>query len=462
MPKESWLTQEKRENSLNGIKDHFLLALPASDFSQEAWIKKVNQAWADGSAFVDEQTFFHFFDHIDFVKAVGMAEGLVAVPQPKTEAVKLMAKDLEPAIQYTHDKEIQVSAMVGSVEGNVLPLCSENYSTSDVFTTQSVTKIFTGVLAIRLLQEGIISEEDLNKLPIKIADSTKALLNAHAPLVREQMKTATLHQALTHYAGLGVGEDVGFGEYYSNYVAAIKLSIEENRATPKISSVEDFIPFIDNAVLPLGNVEKAENRHYSNSGIVLAALSLEHLYNQYRLAHPETNLAELDFDGIMKKYVTGPDAANMTCFEASSKSPNLKANGIARDMVGSPGGGYFSTAEDLQKFAQWMSLKCKDKDHQFVQLIEQYGQEFCPYPQSKTIEHSGDGPSSSAFFSLNWETGNVVIVLNDQRAIAASEVGRQIKDHLLASKPSAAELFHPSTRELKPDSDSDAHNFRYF
>lgn len=203
--------------------------------------------------------------------------------------------------------------------------------------------------------------------------------------------------------------------------------------TPEIRSIEEFIPFIPNQTAAAGTVG-ADNWHYSNSGIILAALSLEHLYNERRdkTLEPEP----LSFDEIMKKYVTGPTAANMSCFQASPQGLNVRqdvANPIAAHMVGSPGGGYFSTAEDLGKFARWMHDKCQDT--RFVELIGQYGQEFCPYPQSKTIEHTGDGPSSSGFFSLNWETGNLVVVLNDQRAIAASEVGREIQDHTLSQKP---------------------------
>jgi CubicO group peptidase (beta-lactamase class C family) len=521
--------EKRREQAINGIKDHFLLALPEPGISQNDWITKVNSAWKDPSTFTNKEKFFGFFTHISSLKAVGVAEGLISSPKAKEEAVNITDNEKNALKQYTEDRNITVSVIAGSVKtNNILPLCSENYTTSDVFTTQSVSKVFTGVLALRMLEEGIITERDLNTPSMQIEKSVENLLAEKAPRVLDQMRKVTLHQAMTHHAGLGVGEGVGFGDYYSDYINKVEKARAENRDAPAIKKLEDFIQFIPNQttspgtigecdllfmsysplgtniltlnkptyilspeglyyvsnsdnkissdnLIPLdsqkvtvdnlwaqlagqitpynGTVEKltpeqqnlittktghlpvgiTNNYKYSNSSIILTALSLEYLYNKNRNKELEPN--PLDFNAIMKKYVTGHNAANMSCFEPSSKGLKLKFNPAdlnAEHMVGSPGGGYLSTAEDLAKFAAWMHDKCQQPE--FVKLIEKYGQEFCPYPTSKTIEHTGDGPSNSAFFSLNWGTGNLVIVLNDQRAIAASEVGREIKDHILSQK----------------------------
>ena len=65
------------------------------------------------------------------------------------------------------------------------------------------------------------------------------------------------------------------------------------------------------------------------------------------------------------------------------------------------------------------------------------------------IEHGGDYASGSAYFSLNWKNGNTIIELNDQRAMAASEVGNSMKEHIFVQATEVSkELSSPSTSEL--------------
>ena len=420
--------ENQRKTSIDNIKNYFLLAFCEPGLTQKQWEDKLNKAWADDSAFKNKETFFKFFAHIDTIKSVGIAEELIELPKIINKPVTINDDKQKLLEDYIKERKLTVAAAVGSIKNKVKPICSENYKTSDMFSIQSITKVFTGLLALRMLEEGVITSDDLEKPSIKLTESATNKLENH-PKILARLKEATLHQALTHHAGLGVGEGAGFGDYYSKYISAIDTALETKQTPPKVNGVEDFIQFIPNQAAPFGK----DNYKYSNSGIVLAAMSLENLYNQHRLKHPEKKLEMLDFDGMMKKYVTGSQAANMAYFEPLP-SPRMKVKHHKNDpytiyMRGSPGGGYLSTVDDLQKFAQWFSIKCENNT--FVELIKKYGQEFCPCPQTKTIEHTGDGPYNSGFFSLNWETGNLVIVLNDQRAVAASEVGRQMKFNIL-------------------------------
>lgn len=425
-------SKEQKDFSLTAIKDRFLLALPPPEIKQEEWIKKINKAWEDKSVFNNKETFFKLFEHVASVQAVAEAEGFSRPLKIKKEAVTITEKDCKTFYQYIKDRNLTVSAAFGSVKTKVFSGCAEGYTTSDIFTTHSLTKIFTGVLALRLTQEGILTDEDLTSKPIKLKKSTMDLLSKHSKILK-RLEEVSLHQALTHHAGLGVGKEVEMGDYYGRYIAAIDKARKASASSiPEIKSVEDFLQFVPDQVDSFGE----KNWHYSNSGIVLAALSLEHLYNEYRLTHPEKKLEELNFDGLLTKYISGPKAAGMKCFVASAKGLEIKCHPKdlnAKHMVGSPGGGYFSTIDDLVKFASWMHKQCQDPV--FIELITKYGQEFCPFPQSKIIEHTGDGPLSSGFFSFNWETGNLVIVLNDQRSVAASEVGREVRDHFLMDMP---------------------------
>jgi hypothetical protein len=63
--------------------------------------------------------------------------------------------------------------------------------------------------------------------------------------------------------------------------------------------------------------------------------------------------------------------------------------------------------------------------------MKKYGQEFF---HDNKISHAGDAPSGSAYFSLNLQTGNIAIVLNDQRRGAASELGYAIEDNIFSQE----------------------------
>lgn len=435
-----------RENSLRNLKNYFLRTHPPRGVNIKEWGDKLNREWADGSAFKDEETFYSYFAHISSMKSVGYAENLVPTRTFGTGSAHVSSTDLAVLAQYAQDKDIAISSTFGSLSSGIKSSCTGGCTTSDVISTQSVTKVFTGVLALRLLEEGIISEEEFTRAPLQISDATRQTLEAHGKTkILDQVEKVSLHQALTHHAGLGVGEGISEGDYYGAYLAAVESAQATGNPYPQITSVNSFLQFIPNQVAISGAVNDGNSFVYSNSGIILAALSLEHLYNKFAAEHPDRNLPPLDFNGMLKQYVTGPAAANMKCFQASPENLPTKFNPddkLSAHMVGTPGGGYLSTVEDLQKFAEWLSGKCHEE--RFQKLIVDFGQEFCPNPESHRIEHTGDGPFNSMFFSLNWENGNVAIVANNQGANIASEVGRLINENILM-RPQEKQLTHSSS-----------------
>ncbi len=422
-------TEAKTNESLQNLKNYFLRSQPPLGQSIEEWTKKLDNEWKDGSAFASKENFYKYFEHISSVKTVGYAENLMPEYKYDIKPVQVSPNDIADIAEYVKDKDVSIISAIGSVHDGISTYCTANQSTNDILPTQSITKVFTGVLALRLLEEGIISVENFTSPPFQISDETRQTLQEFGKTkILEQLEGVTLHQMLTHHAGIGVGEGVAMGDYYGEYLKATELATANNSPYPEITSVNSFLQFVPNQTCAYGDT----HFRYSNSGIILGALSLVHLYNQHQLQHPEKGLENLDFDGLLKKYVTGPENANMSCFEKSPDGLAIQFNPedtLSQHMVATPGGGYYSTAEDLVKFATWLSNKCQNSN--FTQLIEKYGQEICPHPESKTIEHTGDGPFNSGFFSLNWETGNVVVTLNNQRANAASEVGRQIKENIL-------------------------------
>ncbi len=435
-----------RQACLNNLKKYFLSTRPPNGMSIKDWEEKLNREWADGSAFKDINTFNSYFTHIPSLKSVGYAENLLPQRAFGNGPAHVTATDVNELSQYVADKDYTICSIFGSLNSDEISSCTRGLAATDAVSTQSVTKVLTGVLALRLLEEGIISADTYTTPPLQISDASRKALELLGKFkILEQLTKVSLYQTLTHHAGLGVGEGVNVGDYYSEYLATTESASANKQIYPEMTSLKSFLQFIPNQITTSGAVNDPSSFVYSNSGMILAALSLEHLYNKFAADHPERNLPRLDFDGILTQYVTGPTAARMTCFAASPKNLPINFNPhdqLSAHMIGTPGGGYYSTIGDLHKFAAWLLGKCREEN--FQRLIINFGQEFCPHPDSHRIEHSGDGPFNSMFFSLNWENGNMVIVANDQRANIASEVGRLINENILM-RPDNMRLTHSSS-----------------
>lgn len=189
-------------------------------------------------------------------------------------------------------------------------------------------------------------------------------------------------------------------------------------------------------------------KDYSNTGILLAGLVIEHAYNKYRESHPEDKLEPLNFKEIMKKYVTGQKAANMTCF-SDVRPDNAKFNADNKTdhhVVGCPAGGYWTTAEDLAKFGQWLYQQCST-DQNFKALVEKYGEEFY---RDGVISHNGDVRSGSTYLSVSLQTGRVVSVLNAERGNAAAEMGYAIRRNLFCDPLRNEHLISKDIEETSP------------
>lgn len=498
----------RNENSITNIKNMFLVGIPPIGKKRDAWVEELNAAWENPATFEKYENFAKYFAHVSSLKRVGIAEGLFpSTPKEPVAISEISEGQRDDIFQYIKDKELSIVALTGSaVTDKVTSICSSDNRPEDIFSIHSVGKVFTGILAMRMLSEGIISEKDFAVNPIQLDESVYKSLQ-HAPKVRDRLNEITLHQALTHQAGLGVGKDVPSGDYLNKY----GHDIESGNIEPK-EKIADFLPYVFNQVTPKNEY------HYSNTGMLLGSLSLEYLYNKYRLEHPEKKLEQLDFDGLMQKYVIEP--AKLTYFQ-NTPPDKFKYNQVetnAKSFAGSPAGGSFTTAGDLKMFSTWLyeeyhkqpeyhrvlmskeepkienikngdlialkedgqltifwlengkvvnrsfgedqvqmivsQLPAIDNETTDLKLIQEitlqygcklslrsamkkYGQEFF---HDNTISHAGDAPSGSAYFSLNLQTGNIAIILNDQRSGAASELGYAIEENVFSKPMSSTTL----------------------
>lgn len=282
-------------------------------------------------------------------------------------------------------KNISASVTLGFADE---PLITPDFTgnKSSAFAMHSIGKVFTGMLVLIMVKKGIISEHDLNLIPVKLdASDTKAL----PFVVKERLKKVSLHQLMTHKLGLG--------DYLDGYFAAISEG-----KIPEMRRAEDFLQFAENKVSPIG-----EDR-YSNLGVLLVGLAIKHAY--------EKKHGPCEYNDILQKYIINEvSILSFTPWKPENAKYNL-ADLEAPHIAGSPAGGYWVTSEDLAKFGQWIYRQSK-ADPELESLMKKYGQEFY-YAKNRVIAHAGGIQSSTAWLSVSLKTGAIVVVLSDQPDMA--------------------------------------------
>lgn len=386
--------------------DDFKVSIIGNHFSEDKeWNIKIEQLFQD--AIAKKINFNLFFNSLKdeplvLIDAMNDVEKLVPKDQIEDVYPHINKTNLKNLRQYIKDKNLSASITLGAKkERLVTPAFPENQS-QYTFAIHSVGKVFTGILALIMIEDNIISENDLLQ-PVQLDDYVTQKL----PLsVREQLKKVTLYQLMTHQAGLG--------DYLGSYGQAISQG-----HVPVIKQAEDFLPFVEDKTFPVGTAR------YSNAGILLVGLAIKHAYEK-KLNRP------IDYDDILQKFII--KKVGMPSF-SPWKPKNGKFNlndPIAPYIVGSPAGGYWVTAYDLAKFGQWLYKKCYS-DPEFKKLIIKYGQEFYN-ADSQTIVHGGGIPSSMAFLSVSLKTGAILALASDQPPAQASDLKEMIQRHILSRK----------------------------
>lgn len=359
----------------------------------------------------DLSLFRSLFDHLstEDLQAINNGERLnVRLSPPFTDQpVKIDRHFLQDLKDFMRDTNF--SGVVTISDGtSTHTISSSNISRSQApFAMHSVGKVFTGVLILRLIEEGIIPEDVLDK-PIQLnAEVIKAL----PPAVQEQLSKTTLRDVMVHRGR--------YGDYLGNYVNALEKALKEGTEVPQINHPRDFLAYADEELIPLDKLGP-EGDSYSNLGILLAGLSIEHLYNE----HSKENIP---YDEILNRYVLEP--SGVTTFH--SKMPRgarfNKDDLSSPHIAGGPAGGYWTTAEDLLKFGKWLGIKSKDE--QFMRLANTYGGEFY---NNREFSHGGSIESASAHISHRIDNGLTVSVMSDMTGLGrASKLAEMIQQRLL-------------------------------
>lgn len=393
------------QESVDGFKNA-LIAYCAPDDATRAKFEKL---FSDAAALeIGFPQFFEMLKYIPMIHIRGMAEyeKLPIESRDFIDRETVTPVDLANVERYMHERHVKGAVSFGFSDQAIFTLENEA-SSAQCFAMQSVGKVFTGVLTLMMVKDGVIPESYLNQpLDLDFVNGLALPESIKEHLISNQV---TLHQLMTHHAGLG--------DYLKQYTSAVQRGECGDLVNP-----HEFLQFADEAVTQVGK-EK-----YSNLGILLAGLAVEHAYSKM--------YGETEYNDILKKYII--DAVGMPSFSITMPdNAQSNPNNPAPNLSGSPAGGYWVTAPDLARFGTWLYEQCKN-DQALKGLIENYGQEF--YSQKfECVHHAGGLPTDSAYLFVSLKTGAVVSALSTQPDMALelnSVIGANV---FMEQKPQAEE-----------------------
>lgn len=377
----------------------------------------------------NKEKFIEIFEFLPLgmVGMVNHGEGLDAFPEPiKRNPEKKMFTESDFVQLQQYMKEIKFSGVICLSDANGIHTLSsnENLKSDTPFAMHSIGKMFTGMLAIKMIEMGIIATDSLDK-PIQLDPKVMDKLEEYCPAIKEHLTkegAPTFRQIMLHQGGLD--------DYLNKYEAAIQRAIDDKETIPKIDSPEDFLKYAQDEIHDL----KEGETHYSNLGLLLTGLSIQHHYN---LKHPTEKKT---YQEILAEFVLKPaDISSFTLTRPEQGSYNER-HPAAANIQGGPAGGYWITPMDLLKFGQWTAKQCEDKS--FYGLVKEYGGEFQPERQQikkeedfnpEELSHGGQIDSATSFLGTFLTNGISIAILSNQPFQAAVLEGA-IKDHVLSEK----------------------------
>ncbi|MBB5958116.1 CubicO group peptidase (beta-lactamase class C family) [Saccharothrix tamanrassetensis] len=199
------------------------------------------------------------------------------------------------------------------------------------FDTASITKLFTAVAALRLVDEGRL---DLDAPITGLVDLSGTTISSEV----------TVRHLLTHTSGIGDDADEEAGESYEAlWVDKPVYSVVETR---------DHLP---NFVHKPPNFPPGKGCRYCNVGYVLVGLAIEEITGTaYRDHVRETVFARAGMSGsdFHDRREAVPDVAEGwdPVEDADGRITGWRQNIFSYPPIGSPDGGAHATAEDLVRF----------------------------------------------------------------------------------------------------------------
>ena len=266
------------------------------------------------------------------------------------------------------------------------------------FNLGSMDKMFTAIAILQLVEQGALS------LDAKVADLLPDYPN------RQVAYTVTVHQLLTHTAGLGDwSESPLFPDLHD-----------------QVRDVAGYLPlFVD---IPL-EFDPGARFRYSNSGYILLGLMLEKVTGQSYYDHVRENIFEPSGMTTTAAYELDagePDLALGYTKMAidGSELPEITGYEFAMPMRGGPSGGGFSTVHDLLAFRNALldhrllspettELLLQGKVRLGERATYAYGFMDKIVADQRVVGHSGGAPGVCSFLDIYLDCGYTFIVLSN-------------------------------------------------
>lgn len=439
LPKNKWLDRDAERNSkgknviihriINIFLDREISTLAgASNFLAETALKQglidekslYYRTFDSAHMTKDKEKLAKLFSHLSYGDLLGICR-MDRIPLPKEytyQSHDINADDVnrDTLTEYLENSGTKIAISVANSK-QLVTASPSSVDPSKPFPIHSVGKIFTGAMVLKMIQQGIISEEALS-MPPQFSEEVTEFIADKLPNISVILKKCTLKNLMLHQSGLG--------DYLTPYCQKLKEEIEaaekEKQAPvlPTLKNPEDFLRFAEDNIFDLDSVSpiSGEQQHYSNLGILLVGLAAQHAYNSQASA-------QYTYDQLLQQYILTP--ANITSFSIHNPGNgvvNLE-DPVAPYITGSPAGGYWMTVEDLCKFGQWLSSESKNED--FLRLLKAHGGEFYDKTQN-VILHSGI-TSSSAMLKCYLNTGTTVAILSEEPLLAPNFTP-QLEDHI--------------------------------
>jgi len=275
------------------------------------------------------------------------------------------------------------------------------------FNLGSMNKMFTGVAAMKLVEQGRLSLDD----PI-----SKYLDDSWLPKV-DKSKVLVKH-LLTHTSGLG-------SHFNETYDKSSRLLFR---------NIDDYTPLVAGETLAF---EPGTKSAYSNTGMLIAGAVIE-------------KASGMDYFEFVRRNVTGPAGMiNTDCYELDKVNPNLavgyqrlftpagtgyRNNIFDHVMRGGPAGGGYSTVEDLHRFAQALRSGTLLNAAATRELLQprpgiaspDYGLGFGvdQTPLGRRVGHSGGFTGISANLDIYLDAGWTVAVMSNFGGVAHVVTGK--------------------------------------
>jgi CubicO group peptidase (beta-lactamase class C family) len=365
--------------------------------------------------------------------AVLLAVLLTACGQTATPTATQSVPTVEiPAWVGGLSEYIEGLASAGQFSGTVLiaqngdPLLEKAYGLADKsrnipigidtkFNLGSMNKMFTAVAIMQLVEQGRLSVDE------KIIDVYPEYPN------RSVAETVTIHQLLTHTAGMG---DCFSGEFFT-------------MPREQLKDIDGYLPlFVDK---PL-QFEPGSQYAYSNEGYIVLGLVIEKItgqsYYDYVMENIHLPAGMLNTDSYdLDTPVEGMATGYTTQDAEGNETGTLTENTSLMPIRGTPAGGGYSTAPDLLRFSDAL-LKHQILGPEMTEnllagkveirenILYAYGFMDKLLGAQRVVGHGGNAPGVCNLMDIYPDHGYVIIVLSNTDSDCLS-----VREYMLENPP---------------------------